>query len=350
MKRNWSNLVTLALAVVVLLSGIILPNMIYPLLDPFMEQITLLEVPSDSESSLVFSGPPSLYPMNLYNPENTRPINPEEEQLLTSLRIMDFLLSLMSRRGMPVLGMEAVYSDRLLSSFEYLETNSDKYLPCFVMNGCDIDNDGKVDLQCAVNQRGIVIFYLILNEQWSKVIITLENTNNQPPASDTDGLDAPTSNQGPTGLAPDSQNDNEPLDSDPDNTTTSPPVQSPNSIVSDRMPIAEHYAIWSFSYAVNIEALKINQIYLAKSFRQVDLNFCHNYRYSFDTLLLIQNGIIPEVDNTVYDSSMILNPQIYSYDKYNYVLYVYDLIDSTRLIFYIDALSQDCMGYIIQEL
>ena len=355
MRRNRSNQLTVILSLLILFSGIVLPNLIYPMLDPFMEQITLLEVSAEGGSGIVFSGPPSLYPMDHYDTSNTRPLNSEERQLLISLGITDLLLSMMQSRNMQIEGMEQVFADRLLAAFEYLETNRDKDPPCFVIYACDIDMDGTDDLQCAVNLRGTLIFFLVLDEQWSKVVIPDDLASDDqpeepvdPPTEETPDLST-TSPDGQSEISvPDSSDDLLTADGDtelPDDTGNQVSILPP-----DRLPLTEHYAIWAFSYNLTQEAFEANQNYLADSFRYIDLNFSHNYRYSFESLLMMQNGQNPKDDDIVYDSSYVLNPQIYSYDAYNYILYVYDLEDATRIIFYIDANSSACMGFIIQEL
>jgi hypothetical protein len=363
MIRKRSNLITLALATIIVLTGMLLPNMIYPMLDPFMEQITLLEVSGEGDTGIVFSGPPSLYPLDLYSTSDKRQLETEELHQLRTMGITDFLLGLMADRGMPIEGFEQQYGERLLTAFEYMSPQNDKDPPCFFIYACDIDADNVPDLHCAVNTQGRVIMFLVLNDQWSEIKVSALVDLNEP-VIDQNNQGSPE--EAPLGAingmndANNNQNDQAEAVGEPDNNTDGTgnageagggTVDLPIDLLpGDRVPISEHYAIWSVSYSLIHQKAFAGQEFLTDSFNLIDLNFSYNYRYSFDTLVRAQSGLLPNTEESLPDSSYSLSPQIYTYDTYNYVLYVYDLAYNTRIIFYIDSHSLDCVGFIIQEL
>ena len=360
MIRKRSNLITLALATVIVLTGILLPNMIYPMLDPFMEQITLLEVSGEGDTGIVFSGPPSLYPLDLYSASDKRQLDNEELQQLRVLGITDFLLGLMADRGMPVEGFEQQYSERLLAAFEYMNPQNDKDPPCFFIYSCDIDADNVPDLHCAVNTQGRVIMFLVLNDQWSEIKVSTMIGFDEPvvdPDSQGDLEDTSDGAVDETNAADNNQNEAD-GDADNDGQNTNDAQENGTGTIDlpidllpgDRVPISEHYAIWSVSYSLIHQKALTGQEFLTDNFNLIDMNFSYNYRYSFEALVRAQSGLLPNAEEALPDSSYSLNPQIYAYDTYNYVLYVYDLADNTRIIFYIDSHSLDCVGFIIQEL
>ncbi|MCL2632115.1 MAG: hypothetical protein FWD45_03375 [Coriobacteriia bacterium] len=358
MKRQLHNLITILLTVAILTAGVVLPNLIYPMLDPYMEQIAILESSSEGDTGVIFSGPPPLYPMNLYDAENARPLSYDEQQYLRYIGITGFLLDMMQGRGMPIEGFDVEYSDRLLASFEYMETASESDLPFYVINGCDIDGDGQEDLQCAVSLRGVLIYCLILDDQWAKVVLTNEadagDINPNDPGENEvpdDGTGVADNTADTPGNADQGDEANQTGETGEEGILDGSDQQTTPPWLIERMPTDDHYAIWSVSFFIMQETEGSSQTYLARSFDRIDQYFRYTYRYSFQALLAAQTGVSPKPEDMELSSNMNLNPQTYTYayDRYNYVLYVYDLEDNTRIIFYIAANSNDCMGFIIQE-
>jgi hypothetical protein len=335
-KRDWSNLITMALTTVILVSGIALPNLIYPRLDNYRGQVRQLQ---NSDTGIILGGLPSLYPWSLYDIGSTRPISVEERQRLMSKEVAETLLGIINDCGMPTGDHEELYRSRLLNSFRYLVSSEESESPCFVMPACDIDLDGVADLRCATSLSGEIISCLILNNRWTKMHLLpddqTDENNGQIPDSGSD-----TDNSSENGL---------------DSNTSSeekPGSISPFPPTFGREPTQEHHAIWSFSYSISRHANFSGQNLLADSFERIDLGFCYNYHYSFENLLRVQNGLSPKPDSpeleTVYgNSNLNLTPQEWPYDQY--VLYIYAFDDGGIMIIYISAESRDFVGFIIQS-
>ena len=384
MKKDFSNYFTLLLTSLIIAAGIILPSLIYPLLDPFLGQTSQLEVPADSESSHVLDELFPLYPWNVYDIRDTAPLTYGDRQFLQERGVPDYLLTMLTIRSMPI--DESAYYEHILSSFTYLIPLNEMYPPCYVLVGCDIDQDGRPDIQCAVDLEGDIIDFQILNPQWAVIDLSFlmepeDETKTDDTQSDggtlgSEAIDAgegtnadvtagsdstatteppiPVTNDPATPITdPNNQTGDKPAGLEPDDDTgqeDSTPIQLPPITGSqiDLQPAEEDLAIWTFTFATTMEANRISQGFLARSFNQIDLYYCSRYTYSFQTFLVAKSGQIPEQDNLVYVNPLRMNPQ--SYSDVNNILIVYDLRASTRIILYVDARTGNCLGFNIQKL
>ncbi|MDR2956770.1 MAG: hypothetical protein LBU61_01125, partial [Coriobacteriales bacterium] len=382
MKRDFSNLITLLLVSLILTAGILLPNLIYPELDPFMEQITQLSVSAEPDS-YVFQELVRLYPWDIYDPRDTSPLSDEDRQLLISRGVPELILADLAKRGLVVGSRELEYQERLLSSFVYLSPQDAADKDCYVLVDCDINYDGINDLRCAVDLEGDIVSFDILNVAFSKLVIDPPEVPDVPGNKPTDGLDAEPSTDPGDESQPDDQNDglsegsidtqdspqnengqsttnaDDPatssIDQDDvpitsDTSTTEKPFINlpPISSSIDRQPLDEYLAIWSFAYSITKDAGSANQLRLATFFRQIDLSFCYQYQYSFETYLWDSHGLSYPKDTASYNSNLRLEQQTYTYLNYwpytNFTLYVYDLPSEVRVILFINDRTGDCMG------
>ena len=359
MSSRQSNLATLAFTALILLAGVLLPNFIYPLLDPYMNQVTELRAPSAGDS-LLFPNPVTLYPWDIYDPRDTTPLTTTDRQLLASRGVADFLLASLADRGMPIDGHEAEYRARLLESFVVLvpANGSD---PCFVLPEIDLDSDDTPDLQCAVSTEGDIIHLLFLDPAWSLVTLQpspgdfTEDKTGNPADGQTDSAGQANGGNAAANQAATESNGQaaNPAEANPDQqdvldvaTGDEPGDELVSNPAIDRQPPESDLAIWYSVYAVTVESESLNQEQLSEVFHRIDQHYGSIYGYSFKDWLNINSGLPPDKNPDIPDSSFRLQPVVWNYEIGN-SLTIFDLPGGARVILYIND-KGNCMGFNIQ--
>jgi hypothetical protein len=356
-----SNLLTLLLAGIIVAIGIVLPTVLYPYLDVYRGAVVHLEHPSDSTlAGHVFEEPVTLYPWNLYDEQNIRPLTNTEEELLESRGIPDFLFASLSDRGWQPEEDLGNYRSRIISSFSYLDPPSTTESGFFVLVEADITADGLADINCAVDLQGNLISLVFLTTEWDEIKLespiglavsgpkveppaetppeTSEGTGTTPPTN-TPATDTPATAATPPEGPEATQN----LPGAAD-LTAADAEEPANKYDTSHVPIDEDNNLWSFAYATARDAYSINQMDLFFAFRQLELTYENRYSYPYYALLPLQSEeveILPEVD------SATLTPTFFATG--DSLLYIYDLSNGERLILFLDPVSLHCRGFNLQR-
>ncbi|MCL2883457.1 MAG: hypothetical protein FWF30_03185 [Coriobacteriia bacterium] len=169
MKKPHGNILTLLLAAVIIAAGVVLPPLIYPLMDQYSNKITQLQA-SDT-ASVVFQEPVSLYPWNVYDESRTRELYPSEVNTIIESKVPDFLLGFLLARGVDI-DSNTDFRESLLSSFRYLSVSGDRAEDCYVLE-MDLNGDGVPDLSCATDLNGNVISTIVLTDDYQTIQVAL---------------------------------------------------------------------------------------------------------------------------------------------------------------------------------
>jgi hypothetical protein len=361
-----SNLLTLLFTGIIIAGGFLLPTLLYPYLDFYLNETVQLAHPSeDTIAEHVFAEPVPLYPWNLYDANLLTPLAATERNLLEEKGIPGFLVATLRDYGMQIEEDDGSYRAQIINSFNYLDPESDAETGCFVLYDTDINADGQNDLRCAVNLSGNIISLVLLDDQWDSLRIegpigvvaeqpddTL--TTGEPPAGPDDGSEE---GQGTEGTTTEGQDTEGPETGNPN--TGDPNAEDPNAGEDDdnqgiienpnangrpsppiNLPLEADQNLWSFAYTISREARLINQQGLFSAFRQLELNYDYRYGYPFTTLLPIKPA---EPENLPESDPAMLIPTVYTARDYR--LYIYDLRDGERLVLYLNPLTLRCMGF-----
>jgi hypothetical protein len=367
-----SNLLTLLFTGVIIAGGFLLPTLLYPYLDSYLNETVHLVHPSeDTIAEHVFAEPVPLYPWNLYDANLLTPLSIADRNLLEEKGIPEFLVATLRDCGMQTEEDEGSYRTQIINSFNYLDPESDAETGCFVLYDTDINADGQSDLRCAVDLSGNIISLILLDDQWDSLRIqapigvaiaeepddTL--TTGELPTGPDDGTGE---GQGTEGTATEGQETEGPGTGDPsagDPSAGGPNAGDPNAGEDDNnqnmiedpnanggpsqlinLPIEDDQSLWSFAYTISREARLINQQSLFSAFRQLELNYDYRYGYPFTTLLPIKPAEPEDLPES--EPAMLIPTALTARD---YRLYIYDLHDGKRLVLYLNPSTLRCMGF-----
>jgi hypothetical protein len=374
-----SNLLTLVATGVIIAGGFLMPTLLYPYLDFYLNETVQLARPSENTiAEHVFAEPVPLYPWNLYEADLLKPLSVVDRNLLEERGIPEFLVATLRDYGMQMEEDEDIRRTQIINSFNYLDPESDAEIGCFVLYDEDIDADGRSDLRCAVDLNGNIISLIFVDEQWDSLRIeapigvavaerpdnngqTMVETPNGPDDSSGEGNDIvegenpenpdvtgeddttttgenPDENGDPNGSGDPSRDPNGNGSEDPDANGNTNGNGNPTQPIN--LPVGDDQYLWSFAYAISREARLINQQSLFSAFRQLELNYDYRYGYPFTRLLPIQPA---EPENLPASELMMLTPTTFT--ERDYQLHIYDLPDGERLVLYLNPLTLRCMGF-----
>jgi hypothetical protein len=383
-----SNLLTLLISGVIIAGGFLLPTLLYPYLNRYINETVQLTHPSEETiAGHVFEEPVTLYPWDLYDENLLRPLTGAERSLLEEKGVPDFLISILRDHGMEVNAEtdESGYRTNIINSFRFLEPRDSADRSCFVLADTDINADGQADLRCAVNLEGNIISLLFASREWDTVHVKtpigvpflmpddeqtegeqsegeeLEDATTETETTDpTEGSDAGETNadigpgeEGSTEGAP-GEGDEETTGEDGTETTETPgntgaadatdATQDGEGTLAqskvEHPPVEEDQYLWSFAYTASREAKVIGQEDLFLAFRQLELVYEYRYGYSYTMLLPVlpaEPELLPDIEY------LSLTPRVFATEEY--LLYIYDLPNGERLILYLDPTSLRCMGF-----
>lgn len=336
-----NNLLTLLFAGIIILSGFLLPTLIYPYIDVYRNETFHLKPPSDSTlAKRVFDDPLPLYPWNIYDEQRLRPLTTSEGDLLSSKGIPEFLLATLRDYGWKPKEDFYNYQKDIIGSFQYLEADGSTESGYFILFEADIDEDGQKDLTCALDQQGNVISQLFLGdwdpEQTDYSVELDTNKNETPSTPNGQEGDEASQEQG------DSANQNT-TDPDKEGALTSNPT-GPNQDDLSRLPIDEERNLWGFAYAISREAHALNQQPLYLAFRKLELNYENRYGYSYATLFPVRIEEPEELPAVEYVTLTAID-----YVASDSLLYIYNLSNEERLILYLDPATMHCTGFSLQR-
>ncbi|MDR2035149.1 MAG: hypothetical protein LBP91_00515 [Coriobacteriales bacterium] len=320
-----ANALTVLLTVIIIAGGFMLPTLTFPLLDSYSNRSIQLTSPSDDMiSGHIFEEPVTLYPWNIYDEARTRKLTVVEMAQLDQSGVIDLLISTMQHHSIALGYRYEVYQERILSSFHWLEPVSASDAGCFVMVEADIDFDGNPDASCAVDLNGNLISLLFVSDTWGALRLTdpIAVPPEQAQVNAEGSGNAPTSS--PAGETPALQN----LPS------------APNGSPVDYLPLQEDESIWLFSYVLSREALIAGQSDVYYTFRQLDLYYEERFAYPYINLIPAPPDYVETLPN--------IEPIAITYDNLstdNYLHKIYDFANGTRLILYINPLTQNCDGF-----
>ncbi|MCL2529253.1 MAG: hypothetical protein FWE41_02855 [Coriobacteriia bacterium] len=344
-----SGFVTVLLTAVIIAGGFMLPTMMYPFLDSFSGRLVLLTNPTDDMvTNHIFDEPVTLYPWNVYDESLIRSLVGHEISILEDSGVADFLLRNLEHRGMQLGDDPDHYLQRILDGFRYLEPFDTAEPACFVLVDADIDLDGDPDVRCAVDLSGEIISLLFISENWSELELsepirtTEEDDEGEGDASKTDeatetsnGNEADEADEADSADTPDGPSNDNPSDNTVGGNGA---IQTPDTFPT--RPVQEEESLWLFSYVVSREALLVGQNSVFFAFRQLDLSYELRFGYPFIKL------IVPPTDYEETLPEVELMPL--ATDELPtgiYLLKIYDFFDGTRLILYINPITQNCDGY-----
>jgi hypothetical protein len=354
-----SNLLTLLFAGIIIVSGFLLPTLLYPYLDPYRNDTVQLARPSENAiSEHIFEEPVTLYPWNLYEEELLRSLSSSERELLEARGIPSFIAATLRDHGLQTDLDESSYHTQIINSFRYLEPRNELEPGCFVLVDADIDADGQADLRCAVDPTGNIISLLLVWEQWDSArieapigvaVAPLENddtagesTTETPDTEnavegETEGETVETEGESAEGEATEAEGAETETESAPNGTDVA--TETTQTIIEYR-PVEEDQYLWAFSYVISREAKAVNQQELFSAFRQLELNYEYRYGYPFTMLLPAQPAEPEELPEIAYTA---LTPTIFATG--DYLLYIYDLPDNERLVLYLNPDTLHCRGF-----
>jgi hypothetical protein len=379
-----SNLLTVLFTGVIIAGGFLLPTLLYPYLDLYLNETIQIDRPSsETVSDRVFKEPITLYPWNLYDEERLRLLTTMERSLLEGRGVPDFLLATLRDHGLEMEMDEESYLTQIINSFRFLDPQDSAEQGCFVLIDADVDADSRPDFRCAVDLDGDIISLLFSSRQWDTVqpempigMLPVTPGDEQTPAeeqtdaenpdaigaegdegtgtgtdTDTDAeTDADTggtnAGAGPGGLGADGTNNvdngaDDTKEADPANTGTTENDNDPATpFIVEHPPVEEDRYLWSFAYATAREANLIGQQNLFSAFRQLELIYEYRYDYPYTALIPVQPTepeVLPEID---YIS---LTPTPFATEEY--LLHIYDLPSGERLVLYLNPTSLRCMGF-----
>ncbi len=302
----FSIIVTVALTAVIIAAGFMLPTLLYPYLDSYSDNLTVLVSPEDDTiSSHVFEKPVTLYPWDIIDGSQLRGLTTYEMDTLQQSGVAELLVSNMQLRGMQQESDPNEYIQRILNDFRCLESSGSSEPGCFVLVDEDIDLDGEPDVRCAVDFDGTLISLLFVSQTWASLDITAPIAVSTEQTGETAGAGgAEGGGEMPT------------------------------------RPSQEEENIWLFSYVISREALVVGQMEVFSVFRQLDLKYEERFKYPFINLISAASGIIeglPEIELMTMTTHQLVTE--------NYDLRIYDFSDGTRLILYINPSNQYCDGF-----
>jgi hypothetical protein len=372
-----SNLVTLLVTGIIIAIGFLLPTLLYPYLDFFLNETVQLARPSrDPIAEHVFPEPVPLYPWNLYDASLLEPLSSSERNTLEDRGIPGFLVATLRDYGLRLEDEDGSYYTRILNSFSFLNPADSAEPGCFVLYDTDLDLDGINDFRCAIDTSGNIISLIFVNDRLDTLQIeapigvatvddikdddtpeTTTGNNGDENGLNTNPNETETTSPNSEGKDPAGQNNpeqdngtdspgqdttdsknttgdqDEDPDKDPNNETPPTPPVTP-------LPLDEDRYLWSYVYAISREARLINQQNLFSAFRQLEMNYESRYNYPFTMLLPIQPAepeSFPDVEFS------ILTPTVFA--TRDYLLYIYDQPDGKRLILYLDSKTMHCRGF-----
>jgi hypothetical protein len=370
-----SNLLTLLFTGIIIAGGFLLPTLLYPYLDLYLNETIRIDPPSpETVSDRAFKEPITLYPWNLYQEERLRLLTAMERSLLEERGVPDFLVATLRDHGLEMEMDEDSYRTQIINSFRFLDPQDSAEQGCFVLIDVDVDADGREDFRCAVDLDGDIISLLFSSRQWDTVQIKTpigmppitpedEQTPTEGPAGDPADVENPVATEtgedentgvgvDPEGMGADSEGTegadangtsdaNDVKEADTTNAgTTEGSDDDATPFVVEHPPVEEDQHLWSFAYATAREADVIGQQNLFAAFRQLELIYEYRYSYPFTMLLPVQPTepeVLPEID---YIS---LTPMPFATEEY--LLYIYDLPSGERLVLYLNPTSLRCMGF-----
>jgi hypothetical protein len=366
-----SNLLTLLATSAIIVGGFLLPTLLYPYLDFYLNETVQLTRPSDDTiAEHVFAEPVPLYPWNLYDANLLRPLTAVERNLFEERGIPEFLVATLRDCGMRMEEDEGNHRAQIINSFQYLDPASDAEVGCFVLYDADIDADGQSDLRCAVDLTGNIISLIFVDEQWDSLRVeapigvasaekpddngqTMVETPNGPDDGSETGEDIEgenTENPDVTGEDDTTTTTGENPDENGDPSGNGNPGGDPNANENTNgngdppqpisQPVEQDQYLWSFAYIISREARLINQQSLFSAFRQLELNYDYRYGFPFTRLLPIQPA---EPEDLPESELMMLTPTMFT--ERDYQLHIYDLPDGERLVLYLNPLTLRCMGF-----
>jgi len=398
-----SNLLTLALALLIVAGGFTFPTLMFPRIDRYRGETVLLggEI-GNMAITRVFAEPVSLYPWNIYQADRCRPLDSTERLLLQDNAVPDFLLDALRHRGMVIEENSEAFRLEILNQFSFLNGSDTNEQSCLVLVEIDIDANGSPDFNCAVDLDGNIISLLFTNNAYASV----DPTTLLPPdiAGDEelapDGAGDVDSDPGALGNAdategvagepvessaieePDSANAgiDPATDVDPTAGTEETPSEAgkqptdredtdaPNNgqqagNISGALPgaeiqppaatfeiipvIEEDRQIWSFAFATTKEAEVHDQAVLFGAFSLLNASYDYRYGQPFESLI---PGYPAQTENegahaevTADDASSQLAPTVFATETFN--LYIYNLPNGMRLILYVLPESSQCVGF-----
>ncbi|MDR1421237.1 MAG: hypothetical protein LBI64_00020 [Coriobacteriales bacterium] len=380
-----SNFLTLLAAVAIIIGGYLFPTLLYPMMDQYHEVTIVLKDPTaDTGDTHVFSEPVSLYPWNLYQPDECRGLLPNERSQLVDRGVPEFLLASLRDRGLTLPEAEdgepneAFIRERIIDSFQYLNVGDTESPDCFVLVDADVDGDEQPDLSCAVDQFGNIISLLFLAPQWDSVALSADDYPSA--VSEVDGgsgADAADGEQ--TDAADGSTTDGDGVvddgvatgdeetagdetagdETDRDAAQGNSPTKPSTRADLEYLPMDEDERLWSFAWATMHEAQEFKQPILATAFTVLDNNYQYRYGYSYRTYLLFQSGENVEAGATEADpvsesdategeddedtALFPLTPTPFA--TADNLLYIYDLPEEGRVIIYLDPTTKHCVGF-----
>jgi len=354
------NIVTLLLTCAIIVGGFMLPTLLYPYLDLYNYELVQLSDPPST--TYIYPEPVVLYPWNLYDEQHLHPLSSSQRDFLLNRGCPQLLVSYMRDHGMEITAAESLYYSRIVNAFYFLEPLADNAPGCYVLVNMDLNEDGILDFNCAVDQQGALISFILLSDMWDNITIESpigmplppqENENkDETTAIGAEVPDAEAANQNAgTDFSAQGTGQDEALNNDQNGTVVAnatvvndPNSSSENAVVPkpaiEHPPTPEDVNIWSFAYVISREALLIDQRALFYAFRQIELIYESRYSYSFTMLLpvqLVEKEQLPEVDYVP------LNPILFRSDQY--LLYIYNLPTGERLVLYLNPKNLVCMGF-----
>jgi len=362
----FSNIVTLLLTCAIIISGFMLPTLLYPHL--YLYHDDMVQLPEPVSGPSIFTDPPTLHPWTLYDEESLQPLGPAGREFLETRGIPQWLLAVMQDCGMKTTEDDSFYHALIIDSFSYLDLPDSTESGYYFLVDLDLSGDGIPDLRCAVDSHGNLVSFILGSNYWDSTAlkspiglplpVTENNTAGGNPAA-SPGTDDPNIGDGTqAGANPENQVPNQgnaengaEQGTDPnsgvggntavvDNPADKPGNTPDTNQTSKQPPTPDDLNIWSFSYVISREALLIEQRALFDVFRQLEFVFETRYGYPYTKLLPIQSTEEEDLPDIEYVS---LVPNTLKYDQY--ILYIYYLPTGETLVLYLLPTSLKCMGF-----
>jgi hypothetical protein len=400
-----NNILTVLLAALIVLAGFASPNLLYPVLDPYHDDIVTLS--SDTGPMLelhVFDEPVSLYPWNLYDPASVRTITSVERDMLRLRNVPHFLLQVAEGFGLDIKWDDlSQLESYIANSFVYMNTDAQNESGCYLLPELDINNDGIIDLRCAADVDGNIISMAALTQVWPTAepetsmeiwdftnflaSISAEDGQTKIQGAATvidDGYAArygheyqrPTPKQAATDQ--DNQNSDTPADGEaPQSNTTNPEdgtasdnltqleadsnsaqpptsdataqaVDKPETSATDSVP-APADANAPAGVTTNTNAPEIAVQADSGAQEQTDAQSqADAQEQSSVSAQSAQSAVAASSQSTSADTvPFALTPIIFASEDYLY--YIYDLANGTRFILYLDPATSHCRGFNLQS-
>ncbi|MDR1185027.1 MAG: hypothetical protein LBK67_09555 [Coriobacteriales bacterium] len=358
-----SNLMTVLLTGVIIAGGFLVPTLLYPYLDLYLNETIQIDRPSSGTvSDRAFKQPITLYPWNLYEEDRLRLLTTMERNLLEERGVPGFLVATLRDHGLEMKLDEESYRTQIIISFRFLDPQDSAEQGCFVLIDADVDADERADLRCAVNLDGDIISLLFSSRQWDTVQIEApigmpittpgdeqtpaegEATGENPATIGTEGNEGAGTDTNAGGTTSTGTEGKEDTDDSKDTTTTDAGTpetdETPTPAIVEHLPVEEDQYLWSFAYATSREANMIGQRELFSAFRQLELIYEYRYGYPFTAQLPVRPTEPEELPEIDYIS---LTPTPFATEEY--LLYIYDLPNGERLVLYLNPTSLRCMGF-----